>query len=161
MGFGKDGKGQILWDALNQGLGALAAKDVVAFGARAIQEDFRILRLDYYAAWKAAAAGDAVLFGLADGALTAAEIEECIENQALDSNDVPAIEQSMRPVWPMDMLVDSAGGTPNVSGSIKPRWTFKDTDSWQYWAYNPDSSTALTTGGELPLVCKIFGVWVT
>ncbi len=164
MGFGKDGKGQILWSRSSFTVGVLAALDLAANGDgyTSLEEDFRILRTDYYISFAPQAVADILLIGMADGGLTAAEIEEAIESRPQDLNDYPANEQVMRPVWPVEILGDaSAGAGPvTVKGTVNPKWTFKSPEGWQWWIYNTSAAAATTTGGIVTIIAKHFGVWV-
>lgn len=101
------------------------------------------------------------MFGIADGGLTDAEIEECLESAPSDTNDRPAVEQAGRPVWPLAMIAlpDPDGTLPVVSGSWTQKWTFSNAEAWTYWVYNLDTG-ALTSGGTLAIFAKIYGVWV-
>ncbi len=164
MGFGKDGKGQILYGGAQQQLAALAGLDVDVFGdgyLNALAEDFRVIKMEYWLSWSQQAVGDVVLFGIADGALTAAEIEETLEARPGDSNDVPESEAVMRPVWPLVMLGETATGAgPTIAHGEKTiRWTFKDAAGWTWWAYNVDAG-ALTSGNQIVVNTKYWGVWV-
>lgn len=172
MGFGKDGKGQILWDRADVTPGALAALDIASIASGySLEEDFRILKQQYWVNFQAAAFDNGegpIMVGLADGSLTSAEIEEAIEARPVDSNDYPANEQCMRPVWPFDgqmvVSVDTTNGANGgsvimISGEHNPRWTFSDSEAWRYWVYNVGAQT-LTTGSTTRFITKNYGVWV-
>ncbi len=104
-----------------------------------------------------------ILFGIADADLSAAEIEECIESTLLNPNQVPANEESMRAVWPLEMLTmhDPDQGPQELvrKGSINLKWTFRNPAGWNYWAYNA-SGVVITTGSFIQCFSKSFGVWV-
>ncbi len=172
MGFGKDGKGQIIREFITDGaLGALAAKDVVAFQGPAIAEDFRILKSEVYAIVNALTTNEAngLLFGIANGELSAAEIEECIEAQGpLNANDRVATERAMRNVKILGMgHAEPEAGTEvtfeNEHGGPlllnKHRWTYHNPQGWDWFIYNIGGS--LTTGGLLQLVASHYGLWIT
>ncbi len=164
MGFGKDGKGFILYDVLNVQPGALGTKDVVLSAGQFtgnLDEDFRIVKMEMYAAWNSQAAGDILMFGVCNGDLTAAQVEECIEAVPADIDDVPANEFTMRAVFPLAIFHDNFAGTPVAAIEKTLRWTFKNPEGWTYWVYNPDSAIPVTTGGKLNVFIKIYGVWVT
>ncbi len=173
MGFGKDGKGQILYEAaINDGaLGTLASKDVVEFGGsyhEALEEDFRILKCEYMMAIAPAQAitvlDGPIVIGFAAANLSAAEIEECIEAVPVNRGDI-LLEKTMRPVWPLEIMVFEDPDTGNSGafvrkGSFNPKWTFQNPDGWVWWIYNL-STAALTTGSLLSIFAKYFGVWVS
>ncbi len=172
-GFGKDGKGQILWDVVTLTLGTLASQDVISVGSVTglnLREDFRILKTQYFIHF-APGAFDALegplLVGMAAGGLTAALIEEAIESTPNDRNDYPEIEEVMRPIWPLDSLFLSVDTTNNAStgnrlvavDEFNPRWTMPSPDGWVWWAMNR-SAGALSDLGTLIITAKHFGVWV-
>jgi len=164
MGFGKDGKGQILYENVALLPGALAAKDVIAgFGAYQdnLIEDFRILKSEIHWGTRTGTAGDSFMWGIAGGELSAAEIEEALEARPFNTNDNVALERSMRPVWPLGVSV--LADDPSTSGGVpiekNVRWTFANPNGWQFWVYNY-TSLAMTTGTICDLFIKHFGVWV-
>ncbi len=173
MGFGKDGKGQILYEsAINSGaLGALASKDVIEFGGsyhEVLEEDFRILKCEY---WMGTASAQAIvvadgpiIVGLSAANLQAADIEATFEAVPINRGDI-LLERTMRPVWPLEMfeLFDpdiGVGYNQVVKGSFNPRWTFQNPDGWTWWIYNV-SASALVSGSGLTIFAKFFGVWVS
>ncbi len=172
-GFGKDGKGQILWEnGINDGnIGALATKDVVEFGGsyhEALEEDFRMLKCEYWMgiapAQAITVADGPILVGFASGSLQAAEIEECLESVPINHSDI-LLEKAMRPVWPLETFVIQDPDTGNAGdlhrkGSFNPKWTFANPDGWTWWIYNLSTAT-LTTSNLLSISAKFFGVWIT
>ncbi len=106
MGFGKDGKGQILYDQTNLAVGALAAKDAAVSASQygTLVEDFRIIKMEYYIGYFPQGAGDFLLFGIANGELTAQQIEECLEATPQNYNDAVGTEQAGRQVFPLAIL---------------------------------------------------------
>ncbi len=165
MGFGKDGKGVIFWTQESAfTLGTLAANDVASLSVEsAIAEDFRLISMDWHVVWDSVATGDQnIIFGIAAGGLSAAEIEEAVEANPVGAHDMPAIEQSMRPVWPLGIFNHNADGSGSVlskSGRTTIRWTMQNGVGWSWWVYNPTAT--LTTGSSLIILAKNFGVWVT
>ncbi len=171
MGFGKDGKGQIFYERINQALGGLASFDVIAAPSAGytgnMVEDFRMLRQDYWMTIKGAQAtviqDGPIMVGLAQGELTAAEIEECVESRPINANDRVQLERSGRAVWPLEMFmwrdVDNAQQPYVIKGTINPKWTFNNPQGWTYWVYN-SSENAIITGATLELFAKSYGVWV-
>ncbi len=164
MGFGKDGKGQIIYDQVTISLGTLAAKDVIAGAIHtSLENAFRILKTEYFITWDGVTVADAdgpILVGMSAGGLSAAEIEEAIEADPTGSFDRPAIEESNRPVWPVALLNQALeGGMLQAKGSFNPRWTMPETIGWSWWVYNLENA-ALTTGSAVIVFAKNFGVWV-
>ncbi len=170
MGFGKDGKGIIIREQRNQALGALSQSAGIIIGTNlATLERYRMLRCEMIATVIGLTTGEGtgLLFGLADGDLTLAEIEAAIETNApVGPNDTIGAEVAQRPVWFMG-AVDRETGTEaifeNENGGhmlvIKPRWTFARTKSWNFFVYN--LGAAITTGATVSIRDKLFGVWVT
>lgn len=164
MGFGKDGKGIIMYDGLSQALGTLTSFDVAEVGvlnAQTMTEDFRIIKIEGFAAWEAPTSEEGpIVIGLASGELTDAEIEECLEARPVDRNDRVELEKSSRPVWPLAILGANQSNAETAVIDKTIRWTFSNDDGWKYWAYSLDG-TSLTTGSYVKGLLKIFGVWVT
>jgi len=172
MGFGKDGKGEILYDSVNgQPLGTLASQDVVLlpnnYDGGVLVDDFRIIKMDYMISVRPAQAvvvfDGPVIIGIAQGNLTAAQIEECIETTVLNRGQVES-ENAMRPVWPLEIIMlpdpDAQINELTRKGSINLRWTFPNPSGWVWWAWNK-SGFALVTGSTVEAHAKIFGVWVS
>ncbi len=168
MGFGKDGRGVILWDNTIFDLNALAGKDVVIatgrHGAGTMKTGFRLIRIDWWIGWEAQlniTAGGPFLVGLAHGDYTSAEIEAAIEAVVLGRDDTTEIELSNRIVFPLGVIAPADAVAPIViSGSTVIRWTFPDPAGWQFWAYNISSTSVASATIILNLLAKEFGVWV-
>lgn len=163
MGFGKDGKGIIIYEneravlggALNSGIASISIGDVVGL----LTEDFRLLKVEGAIDIQGLAAGEMCVVGLADGQLTAAEIQECLAAFPVNPNDYPAIERSHRPVF----LLGYAAGIKNDGHNLVEfektiRWTFSNPDGWMFFLFNPGANHA----GALTyiLLSKAYGVWV-
>ncbi len=92
MGFGKDGKGVIIREGRAQAIGALAAATGFLIATKlATLERFRMLKSEVFASIIGLTGGEGtgLVFGLADGDLTLAEIEEAIElGGPLGPNDI-------------------------------------------------------------------------
>lgn len=168
MGFGKDNKGVIITEQRSQALSTLGAQTAMFIGTKlAMEEDFRMLKAQIHVLVSGLDIADAgkLLFGLADGNLTTTQIAECITaNGPLNPNEVPEKDRAMRPVFwggalagDLATIKDLQTGGPVVE--MKPRWTFQDGDSWNWFVYN-QSATALTTGATAFLIAKDYGVWV-
>ncbi len=174
MGFGKDGKGVIIMQDLEQTIGTLAQNAGLIISTNPpILERFRMLRADLFATMTSVAAGElggAELY-LADGDLTLPEIEEALEQNGPNGpNDTVAEAIAMRAIFRVGAalardvsiaqegvhLINDTGG-PLLS--VKPRWTFARTKSWNWVLYN--NGPAPTTGSILKINAKAFGVWVT
>lgn len=170
MGFGKDGKGVIIREQRSVALGALASgAGIIIVTKLATLERFRMLRCEMLATINTLTTGEGtgLLFVLADGQFTLAEIEAAIEaNGPLGPNDTVTEDIADRPVWFMG-AIDRETGTEaifeNENGGhmmvIKPRWTFARTKSWNFVVYNLGDT--LTTGASIRIRGKSFGVWVT
>ncbi len=170
MGFGKDGKGVIIRESRSQTLGALAAEAGVIIGTKlATLERFRMLRNEVIATTinGTSTEGTGLIFGLADGQFTLAQIEAAIEADGpIGPNDTIVEDIADRPVWfsgTMDREQGQEGVFENEMGGhmlvLKPRWTFARTKSWNYFVYNLGAT--LTTGSSCIFRAKSFGVWVT
>ena len=173
MGFGKDGKGAILSQALSQDLSTLGANTAIIISTNlATVERFRMLKAEISATilnGTGAELGGIELY-LADGDLTVAEIEATIEtNGPLGPNDIVTSNIAMRPVYrvggvPLGVagasdalhILGEGGGTMMT---VKPRWTFASVKSWNWVIYN--SGLILTTGSTVNIRARLFGVWVT
>ena len=170
MGFGKDGKGVIIRQSLSQGLLALANSAGILIGTNlATLERFRIIKLEVWASITGLTTGEgtSLLFGIADGDLTLAEIEAAIENNGpVGPNDSVSIAVSERLIFLLG-AIDRETGTEAIfenqtGGHMMEkniRWTFARTKSWNFFVYN--IGNILTTGASCQLRAKSFGVWVT
>ncbi len=164
MGFGKDGQGQILHDTVILALGALAAGDTISAitkidGTRS--QGFRILKTEVMISHKGLGGGEGpVVVGLALNN-NAAEIEEALEADPQGPQDVPAAEQTTRPVWPLAMITQTDLGQVNNGMPIDKnlRWSFSEAQAMSVWGFNVDDSV-LTTGGQVIFSMKHFGVWL-
>ncbi len=163
MGFGKDGKGQIFYETSILAPGALAAKDALVdpngqYNQGTLLEDVRILKSEIKIDVRSGTAGDVVLIGMANGELSAAEIEGSLESTPLNSNDRGELEKALRAVFPIVQF--TIGDDPASIDIVKTlRWTFNNPEGWSWWMYNPRTA-AMTTGAEIILFAKHFGVWV-
>ncbi len=172
MGFGKDGKGAILSEQLNTGIGALAtAAGVRVAAAIVLADDFRIIKTELTATIRGLANGEGagLRLHLMNGNLTLAEAEGQLEADGpTDRNDRTLIEAAERFVKVIGLVEqpDPAGteavfrgveGGPIIEKTI--RWTFSDNDGWAWLIYN--TGDTLTTGATVFLQAKHFGVWLT
>ncbi len=172
MGFGKDGKGVIITETRTITLGTLGGSTGIFVGTKlATLERFRMLKSEVALTVTSVTGDEAIGLGLylVDGDLTLAEAEAAIETQGpLGPNDQILQDTAMRPVFRVDGVIDISGAEPISGGavntgkfmaSIKPRWTFARTKSWNWMIYNTGSG--LTTGSTGIVHAKDFGVWVT
>lgn len=163
-GFGKGGKGNIVYLNVDFDPGTIAVKTLVKGNAWAPSEDFRLLKMEGYLSMYALTDGEedaTILVGLACAELSATEIQEAIEAEPIDSNDNVALERSHRPVWPLGFLKPvSDDQVRYLEFEWSKRWTFSDTDGLCLWFYNMSASQALTTGSKTALLAKLYGVWV-
>ncbi len=174
MGFGKDGKGQILRETVILTAGALGTQDVVKGTSGVVLQTtpFRILKTEYFFTQQGAFAGegDEIILGIANGALTTVQIAACIVSDGPDDINDPDSEEAMRAVWlvgPQLKETQFAADTysepmPNngMPMSFSLRWTFAPTEGWDWFLFNPLGG-ALTAGAIFQVTAKHFGVWVT
>ncbi len=169
MGFGKDGKGAIVYENRSQVLGTLGVDTTIIIGTKlAITKDFRMLKNEAYCVINGLNAADGeFVFGMAHGDLTVGEIDEALElNGPLNRYDDVSVKISMRPVFRLGAtqgvgddateVLDKVSGAPMCIS--KPRWTFGETTSWNYWIRNV-GATNLITGAIAKVEAKSFGVW--
>lgn len=168
MGFGKDGKGQILREncaiALSTLADATAIKATSGGLAGNMQEDFRIIKSEIFVYVEGHTVGEGLItIGLADNELSVAEIAECLDvNGPVDRNDHLNAERVMRPVFEVCQIGETTMEIPNEGLPLEKtfRWTFPAAEGWCWFAYN-DSGAALTTGTIVRIRVKHYGVWLT
>ncbi len=152
-------------------LGALASNDLISVQqGQASKEDLKLLHCKYFFSFLPGGSDGfegPIIVGWAPGDMTDAEIEEAIEANPLVDNDYPAIEQSQRPFFPLEILLNiqettnlnNLGGRLVAQGEFKPRWRIQELTGWRWFAYNM-SGAALATGGIVEVWAKWFGVWL-
>lgn len=157
--------GHIYYDNAVIDVGALAAGDVTTVtlkqdGSRS--QGFRFMKTEYWIVLENATDFESVMCGLAGPAIDAAEIEEAIEADPDSPHDRSASEQAMRPIWPLEVLMDTAQGDGRVvaKGTINLRWSFPEATAMNFWCYNMDVANPITTGARLRIFCKHYGVWL-
>ncbi len=170
MGFGKDGKGAILHENRTETVATLAANTAKIVGTNlATTEDFRMLKTEVMATLTGVTSSEMINLwvGLAEGSLSLAEIEENFETEGpLSSHDPVGDAIGLRPVWFLgrsdpkigytEVAFVGEGGSPLLVA--KPRWTFGETTSWNWFIYN--AGAAPTTGAVFRVRAKDFGVWL-
>ncbi len=141
------------------GPGALAAGDVTVGPLTAVTTDpLRVVSVKFQYAMTSVKAltDDGFEFGLAHSDYSAAEIEECLENQAaIDLGDKIAQEQANRLVRSIGIITGSvvtvnAGITFNdgIPVHTKLNWRLSSGDSLNLWIRNA-TDTVWTTGSQL------------
>ncbi len=168
MGFGKDGKGVILREVASITLGTLASEAAIKSTSNiALQEDFRLIKTEFLAVATGMTSGEQIMIGIADRELSAAELAQSIVvNGPVDRNDHVANEQAHRPSWLLATFTEGGVGSDAdvLNGGLPVektlRWTFSDTEGFNFFGFNPTSAT-LTTGAVIRIIAKHFGVWVT
>ncbi len=171
IGFGKDGKGEIIREARSQALSTLQAGGGIIIGTKlATTEDFRIIRTDVQSSITGltSSEGKGLALYLVDGVFTIAEFEAAIEaNGPLGPNEAVAAEIAMRFERWLGEVVDAAGTAGDAiirnekGGALLQdtiRWTFSRTKSWNWVLFN--HGVALTTGATVFIKAKNYGVWV-
>ena len=173
MGFGKNNTGVIIREQATQALGTLAANTalIIATGDLTITEDFRMLKSEIVAHLDALTSteGDGLLLGIANGELTIAEIAETLQTDGpADFSDREGTERAERFVKVISQFEQSDqtktnGIFRNENGGpiivIKPRWSFSNTNGWNFFLYN-DGANAFSTGAVVRLIMTHFGVWI-
>ncbi len=142
------------------GIGALAAGTLgAATLIVAADAKYRLLSLKYNAVWAdiAAAIDGGLMFGVAHGDYTAAEIEEWLESTtSIDQGDKIAGEKANR----LCRILGTMGGTGVAEGdgqfnngvekSVRLNWEIPIGIEIKFWIYN-NSKTIYTTGSEFVL----------
>ncbi len=174
MGFGKDGKGVILNDVeIATSLGTLGSLAAIVLAGPSMEHKFRILRTDVQCfIIDAANAKDVtgLMFGIANGDLSATEISAKIVTNPVAPQDRPENEVASRNVKILGVLKTDGpearvtfqfwgpeGQGPYMTN--KHRWTYHSPDAWNWFIFN-GGSTAMTTGALATLIATHYGVWV-
>lgn len=163
MGFGRDGKGVIIREDVDITLGTLAQNTAIKATSGglggAMDEDFRMIKSEFNAAFEMQAAGDEFYIGIADNELTVAEIAECLAvNGPIAMNDNLGRERAERPVWLLGIFSNNSKNQHLLPVEFKLRWTFSNDEGWTWFAFNP-AADALTTGAIVNIHAKHYGVW--
>ncbi len=159
MGFGKDGRGAIIYDAFQQSIATLNGKvAIAALGASHgnLTEKFRMIKTEGWMAVEGTAVSTALLIGIAASELTQAEIEAAMET-AITAPQEPSAEAADRPVFLLGAVDCQNRSSQLVHWEKTIRWTFHT--GYQFFIYNISSSNA-TTGNLAVMQSKSFGVWV-
>ncbi len=148
-------------------IGALAANDVVSGGVGPLlEEDYRVTSMDGVWSIIGAVNEGPLVFGVAHGDYTAAEIEECLEASLTRPGDKIAKEQANRLVRTIGVLNNEQ--VPDIFNEgqavkVKLNWALDgDADGVQgiqMWVHSLFSGT-LTTGQLLKFQGVLNGFWI-
>ncbi len=151
-------------------LSTLAPNTAIKLSSLTLVEDFRILKSEIFAkvGGLTAGEGDDLLFGIANGELSNAEIAEAIVTDGpLNRNDREGHERAMRNVRLLSFAsqeltnVDRAfqGETGGPMVISKHRWTYSNPQGWAFFVFN--NGSALTTGATAAAIATHYGLWVS
>ncbi len=171
MGFGKNNSGVIIRDDSAIALSTLGGESAIVVTTDITWgEDFRLLKTEFTAIVEGLTSteGNGLLIGLADGELTATEIEECLQADGPgDRNDNAPAERANRPVWIIGAVDPASESTLRFKGARgdflmewKKRWTFSNPEGLEFFVYN-QSGNALTTGATVRINATHYGVWLS
>ncbi len=170
MGFGKNSTGVILRSKETATIGTLAADTAILLGSSITTVDaFRMLKAEITASIRGLTAGDGagMLFGLAEGSLTIAQIAAALlADGPVGRGDRDDEELAERWVRIIGQLVPSGSGQQGqfigMNGSavmeVKPRWTFSEDEGWNFFVFNMGAPP--TTGGQLSAIITHYGLWL-
>ncbi len=162
--FNKNSMSGINWDSFSKTLGTLAGDTTTAETSKidsARENGFRILRTEWFLTLKGSTPDEGPIeFGLSAD-VSATEIDECLTSDPQRPSQPGEIEESMRAVWPMGVLVESTEGNGRIvqQGVTKIGWSIREGTSLRWWFRN-HSVNALTTGSTVKGLAKHFGVWL-
>lgn len=140
------------------------ANDVIKSAtAPTLNQDVLIHSVDTIQALRAHTAGEGPLeFGVADAALTVAEIAEALDAAPTHINDIPAVEHAKRKVRTIGFFDGTAVEEKFNEGRprrVKLNWFVAATSSFpQFWVRNRSGAT-LTTGSTVELNNKFYCTW--
>ena len=157
----------IVYDDLALVLGALATKTAVQ-GASKIDasraQGFRLLKTQYWVEviGKTNDQGG-IIVGLSHN-LSVTEIKECIEADPQGSKAIhrPESEASSRPIWPLVLIPSTVTSIEDklvAMGELKPGWSAPEGSTFNWFAFNLSTGT-LTTGTQVKIFAKHYGVWL-
>ncbi len=173
MGFGKDNKGAILRESTTLTIGAIASgAAAIAVTDITLTEDFRLMKseINAHVIGLTSGEGAGLVFGIANGALSAAEIQAAlIVDGPTGPSDRPAAEVAERRVKVLGMvrkgtLPDTEMAIEGHNGSLmivhKGPWTYTNTDKWDWFLFN-FSGGNITTGASVRILATHYGMWLT
>ena len=146
-------------------MATLAANDVVGGDLTQVSnEAYRVLSLKALWSLRGLTSGEGpIVYGVAHGDYTDAEIEECLENDgSLTRGDKIAAEQSNRLVRRIGQFDGNAAEIVEADGrpvSTRLNWLMATGDALRLWAWNKSGAT-LTTGGLVLINGNMLIKWV-
>lgn len=166
MGFGKDGKGQVLWDTGTATLSTISSKTLEFLNAaydEALTHDFRQIKMEYnFSILNGTVDQGPLVVGMVPSGTDATTLEAILEATITGPDEIVELAESNGiPVWIFGLLYTTTEGVgqTHLSGEKTIRWTFHDQGGWDYFVYNLQTST-YATGSVFQFFNKIFGVWV-
>ncbi len=162
--FSDNSLASIVWDNTELTLGTLGSQTAISTTSRIDAgrlQGFRVLRTEYFVIMRGATVGDdPVVFGLCHD-LSNAEIAETFGADPQRPGDPGLEEMAMRPVWVLGSLAANNDGDGRVvlDGVKKLGWSIQEGTPLKWFAFNHGPG-ALSTGGEINILAKHFGVWL-
>lgn len=162
-GFGKQGKGFILYSRIEWSATIASGNHCAVQAIVTLSKPFRVLKTEYFLELTAKNAAEGpVVIGLHDSNLSATEVEEHYQASP-DPDDPVECEEMVRPVFAMTGF-GNKGGTECLSSrsgdafqELKMRWSFNDSISMHMYDIDGNGITATTT---IQGLIKFYGVWV-
>lgn len=140
----------------NLSLASLLANTLVGTAALTPSQNVRLVKFDWKAAVHSVTSWETIVWGIADGDLTDAEIEEALESGGLDFGDKIAREKVSRAVFPLGILGGGTAGKFLDEGTHEQPWTYLEDKGFKFWALNV-GTTGFTAGGQtLEIFAKLF-----
>lgn len=162
MGFGKQGKGVIIYEQnIDIVLGTLASRAALSENGPVLTDGFRLLKTEGFVHADGGTDGRPVTFGICQADMTDAEIAVCLLSAPLGRQAIAAAETSQRPCFVMGVVQDGEVIRFIPEDGIKQtQWTFpEDSGGWAWFGFNPFDD-AMQAGTVLQIRAKHYGVWV-
>lgn len=152
----------IHWDERELSLAALAGKTSILSVTKIDinrENGFRVMRVKGYACIEGITAGEGPLvFGCAAQCSTT-NIDDAFDADP-QSSIASANHDAKRAIWPLGMFPVVSPHEKVIEFDEVIRWSCPEgTGHFDFWIYNMDSG-ALTTGAQLHVFAKFFGVWL-
>ncbi len=164
--FSKNPLAGIVRDETDITLSTLGAQTAIVAASRidtSRLNGFRVLKTQYWIGVQGKTTAEGPVEIGAEIGLDATEVKECIEADPQNSGEAGAIEQSLRPVWPLVMIKREGTGILTwMDGQFrewKPQWSVPEGQGLFWYAFNYGGS-ALTSGTVVKIIAKHFGVWL-